>query len=91
MILDKNGIYYANYHPGLICEVKMGRVRLNTKKVTIALIDVVVMYPLDIFTLLKKTISYFKKELSENQQSYFNQLLILIILGVIYILLNFRY
>ena len=20
-ILDKNGIYYANYHPGLICEV----------------------------------------------------------------------
>ena len=53
-ILDMKTIYYAKYHPGLICEVLMEKVRLDTNRVKITSIDVVVMYPLVIFTFFKK-------------------------------------
>ena len=50
----------------------MGRVIFDINNVTITSIYLVIIYPLVIFPLAKKSISYFTKELLENQQLYFN-------------------
>ena len=91
-ILEKNDINYTKFTIVQASQVKVEWEILNWKgnEVTIASIDAVAIYPSIKFTLVKKAISYFTRNLPKSQQPTVKLCLKLIAFGMSSTLLKFE-